>query len=306
MPQKHWSVIINPRSGNFNIQKDFDEINKLFISKGIHADFTLTKHKKHAESIAAELLSKGLTKIAVVGGDGTLNEVVNGIFTSGVPVPSDMTLAMIPVGTGNDWCRTFGIPSDFSKAIELIALGKTIRQDIGKIYFENGKTNYFINVAGVGFDAEVVKKVNNDQIKNRRGKLVYLKNLVLCLIKSKSQHMKNEFDNKILDAEVFSIAIGIGKHNGGGMMPLPNAIVDDGLFDITVIKKISKLDVIIQTKNLFDGTFITHKSVECHRAKYIKLQSTEQVLVEADGESLGKCPCILEIIPKALNVVTGN
>jgi YegS/Rv2252/BmrU family lipid kinase len=303
--QKDWNVIINPNSGNFRLNKNFQVVKDAFASNNITAEFHFTTGRHHAEKISSELLQRGKTSIAVAGGDGTLNEVVNGIFSAGTHRTEETVLCVIPAGTGNDWCKSFGVPSDFCRAVELINEGRMINQDIGKICFGTGSTRYFANAAGFGFDAEVASRVNMEKSKNSNGKLVFLKNLLMSLLKSESRRMRLTVDDETIEEEIFSIAVGIGKYNGGGMMQLPAAVVDDGLFDITIIKKISKLQVIINTKNLYDGTFISHKSVISMKAKKIAIVSEHTVLAETEGEPVGECPCTIEILPDALGVITG-
>src|SRR3989339_54127 len=136
----------------------------------------------------------------------------------------------------------------------------------------------------------------------KSGNILYLKNLLLCLLKSKIVNCEIKIDEEKINAEIFSMSVGIGKYNGGGMMQLPNAVPDDGLLDITLIKKISKFDVMKQTKNLYDGTFIKHPSVALYQGKKVEITSDTPINLELDGESVGHSPISFEILPNALKV----
>ncbi|MGA2824098.1 MAG: diacylglycerol kinase family protein, partial [Bacteroidales bacterium] len=161
IPSDKWLIIVNPNAGIKKGGKDWPLISRLLNSAGISHLCVLTEHRDHANQLAGEFIEEGYRNIAVVGGDGTMNEVVNGIFLQKNVSPSAITLGMIPVGTGNDWCRTFGIPFDYKNAICILKIGKTFLQDVGQIsYFKNQDPiqRYFINIAGMGYDALVAKK----------------------------------------------------------------------------------------------------------------------------------------------------
>ena len=138
------------------------------------------------------------------------------------------------------------------------------------------------------------------------GALLYLYSLVLSLITYKIHNANIKIDEiPKFEAEIFSLSIGIGKYNGGGMMQLPDAITNDGLFDLTIICKITRLDVVKNIKNLYDGSFIKHPSVKTFKAKNIRIESDDAFFLEVDGESLGHSPLTFELKPLALNVISG-
>jgi len=304
-----WLTIVNPNAGTKKGEKDWHQIAKKLRKEDIHFKEIFTVEKGHATSITLENVYKGVRKFMVVGGDGTLNEVVNGIFMqTEIPV-SEFLIAMIPVGTGNDWCRSFEIPFSYKKAIKLIKKGKTRLQDVGKIgyyYTDTPQSRYFVNVAGMGYDAVVAAKTNKDKARGRGGPLVYMKNLFTSLMFYKHSHTEIHIDGQgAIKHKTFSLSVGIGKYNGGGMMQLPDAVVDDGIFNITLIKKLGKFTVMKQVKNLYDGSFINHPKVITFRGRNIKINSSPPISLEADGESLGHSPFSFEIIEKGLRVVTG-
>lgn len=305
-----WMVFVNPHAGTSKGEKDWGKIYELLYGSGIKFDFVFTKHKEHAIALTSKYIKKGFRKFIVVGGDGTLNEVVNGIFFQKDVHTNEFLLAMIPVGTGNDWCRMFNIPFNYKKAVKLIKQCRTFTQDIGKVsYFKNStpKRRYFINVAGMGYDAVVAAKTNKDKEHGKGGVFTYLKNLLTSLIFYKHTKIKIEIDNGIdlCECEAFSLSVGICKYNGGGMKQLPDAVADDGLFDVTLIKKLSKFTVLKEVKNLYDGSFTNHPKVFSFRGKSIQIESKPEINLEADGESLGHSPFQFEIIQGGLRVVVG-
>lgn len=306
-----WLVIVNPNAGRKKGEKDWFTINDHLNNSEIVYESVFTTHKEHAIALTTRFIKKGYRNFIVVGGDGTMNEVVNGIFFQKNVPTSEFLIAMIPVGTGNDWCRMFGIPFKYAEAIDLIRQGNTFIQDIGKVTYYNSATlkrRYFINVAGMGYDAEVAAKTNMDKEKGKSGPFSYLKNLFSSLLFYKYTDTEiiladspESFKNK-----TFSISVGICKYNGGGMKQLPNAIPDDGLLDMTLIKKLGKFTVLKEVKNLYDGSFIKHPKVQTFQSKSFKIASNPSINLEVDGESLGHSPFVFEVVPQSLRVVTAS
>lgn len=309
MNSNKWSVIVNPNAGNKAGEKDLAVIESLLSKAGLEYDIYITKQRFHATELSRELISKGEKKLICVGGDGTLNEICNGVFTQSNCISSEIVLALIPVGMGNDWCRTHKIPLDYKKAIDFIASNNSMLHDVGKVsYSEEGltKSRYFLNVAGMGFDAEVAASVNQLKLtKPTANQWVYLKQLFLCLLKSRPKNIKVSFDNRIIEANIFSLNTGICKYNGGGMIQLPNANPADGLFDLTIIRKLGVIKILMNIHKLFNGKINTIDEVSLHTASKISVECNEPLLLECDGETIGKQPYTFEIIPQAINVITG-
>ncbi len=305
-----WFVIVNPNAGKRKGEKDWLEIAALLNEAGIDFVNVFTEHKNHAVALTRKYIENGYKNIIAVGGDGTLNEVVNGIFSQAhVPV-ADIVLAMIPVGTGNDWCRTFNIPNDYKKAIRVIARRNLFTQDIGSVKYisssGNEKVRYFINMAGMGFDALVAKKTNKQKEAGKSNPFSYAINIFSSLFNYKSTKVTIMLDNEKVETGVFSMSVGICQYNGGGMKQAPGALPDDGLFDLTIIQPIGKFKVIRNVLKLFDGSFTRLPEVSTYRSSKIVIHSNPAMYIEADGESLGHTPFVFSILPRCLNVVTGN
>ena len=307
--EDNWLIIVNPNAGARKGAKDWPQISQYLNEADLPHICVLTEHRDHANRITMEFIEKGFRKIAVVGGDGTMNEVVNGIFMQQAVSTSDILLGMIPVGTGNDWSRMFGIPFDYRGAIEILRKNNTFLQDVGKVqYFkkEEPQVRYFMNIAGMGYDALVAKKANLSKEKGKGGPLSYFLFIFTGLIQYQFVDTVIEIDDQLVyKGEIFSMNVGICKYSGGGMIQVPFAIPDDGLFDITVIKKAPKWMVIRYANKLYDGTLVNLDFVSTFKGKSVRIRATEKLYLEADGESLGNSPFVYEILPKSLRIVTG-
>ena len=304
-----WLVIVNPNAGNGKGKKEWHLISGSLIDKGISFDLKFTSGKGEATQIAAEAIADGRRKIITVGGDGTLNEVLNGVFANGENISREVTLALIPVGTGNDWGRMFAIPLDHEKAAGIIREGKTMLLDVGLITYSDGdntKKRYFINTAGLGFESAVVKRTNVQKDKGRGSKLIYFYSLLLSLLTYKNTRAELIIDGVKTSADIFSVNVGNGIYCGGGMRQTPGALPNDGLLDVTVIKNIGKLEIIRKLKILYDGTILSHPLIDGYKCKNLKVTSDSVIYTEADGESLGHTPAEFSILPSAVNVIYGT
>ncbi len=304
-----WLVIVNPNAGNKKGERDWPEISRLLENSGFRTKVFHTEHMLHAVELTRNGIENGYKNIIVVGGDGTLNEVLNGITSQKKTAIKDIKLGMIMVGTGNDWGRTFNIPAKYKKAINVIKKGKTFFQDIASVsYPEEDKKpkRYFINMAGLGFDGLVAKKTNQMKERGKGGKLAYISNLLLGLFQYRSIKINMIIDGKkVFSGKIFSMIIGIGQYNGGGMMQAPDAVPDDGQFEVSIFKSVSKLRIVVNLYRLYLGT-ISHVSfVKAFKGKNICIESIPpgSILLEVDGESLGKGPYEFQIYPKNLHVI---
>ncbi|MBN1387807.1 MAG: diacylglycerol kinase family lipid kinase [Bacteroidales bacterium] len=305
---REWQVIVNPNAGKKKGQKDWHIISDLLTRYGISFNHFFTEAKHHAIELASNIIDKNNRKILVVGGDGTMNEVVNGAFRQKKIATTDITLGMITVGTGNDWGRMFNIPLDYESAIRVIKKENTFLQDTGVIKFYSGtdvKERYFINIAGLGFDALVTKRSNRQKEKGHSSKALYFWTLLRSLLSYKHTSTSIEIDGEKIKNDTFTISLGIGKYSGGGMMQTPSAIADDGLFELTLVKKMRKGEIIRSLKRLYNGTILDHPKVEGYTGKKIKIDSDPLIHVEVDGESLGHSPIEFDILQRSINIVQG-
>ena len=306
-----WLVVVNPKASVGKSGKDWPIIKQLLVDNEIAFDDVLTEYPRHAiEIVRNAIVEKGYRRIISVGGDGTNNEVINGIFGQDVVPTTDITMAALPIGTGNDWRRTFDIPLEYDEVIKIIKAGHTFAHDIGKLtYYNDGdpKIRYFLNAAGTGLDEMVCNTTNLMKQQGKGGTIRYLISVVKCLLKYKVTHVQIDVDGQqVFDDSILSLSVGNCRFNGGGMMMMPNAIPDDGLFDITVIRKVSIFKFAANVKNIYDGTFIHKlKEVQTFRGKKIRIVSIppHSLKVETEGETLNNSPFDFEILPKTVNMV---
>lgn len=301
-------ILVNPNAGGKKGKKIWKAVSKVLAEKKIQFDYATTHSRGHGIELTREAIANGYRKILVLGGDGTLNEAVNGIFQQDACPTNEITLGIIPVGTGNDLGRMYGIPKDSFKALDIILKNNTFTQDVAKVsFFQNGvKCNrYFANCAGMGYDALVTRKSNLWKDNGYTGIWVYWTNILLSLFQHKCVELEIEVDGvPSMRSKVYSMSVGICKYSGGGVPQLPNAIPDDGLMDMTVVKRINILKILGNLPRLFNGSFIHMKEIKTFQAKSIGVKTvyTKPLYLETDGESLGTSPCDFTLIPKSLNI----
>jgi len=308
MTKSSWVTIVNRAAGGGKTEKEWPRISQLLDQYQVPFEPHFTNRRLHASIIARNKIKEGYSKIIVVGGDGTMNEVINGVFAQGRLQTTEVMLGMISVGTGNDWARMFNIPSDYEGAIQTIKQQKTFIQDAGLVsYRKNGKEwkRYFINIAGMGFGARVVERSNRMKERGKSGPTLYFYNMLLSLLRYKAQKADIEIDGTSYARSIFAMNVGIGKYNGGGMIPLPHAVADDGLYSITLIKKVGKLNLMVNIKRLYNGSIAKHSKVETYMAKSIQIDSSPRLKVETDGETLGHGPVSFQIIPQSVRIISG-
>lgn len=308
--REKWFAIVNPVAGSGKGLADWPLISKLLRDHGIVPDFAFTERKYHAIELAVEAVNDGYRKLIVVGGDGTIHEVVNGIFIQQAVPTTDILIAVVAVGTGNDWIRMFGIPNRYSDAIKAIEAGHSFLQDVGIITYHKSnfrQSRYMANVAGIGFDAAVNKRYNHLKEEGRRGAWLYIWSTFKAVLRYRSTGVKIWVDGRLaVNDLVYSAAIGIGKYNGGGMIQTPEAVADDGLFDVTTIRRLGMLGVIARFKKLYNGKIYHIKQVSLDRGRRIRIESTPEIAVEVDGEALGYSPFEFELVDKAVRVVVAE
>ena len=295
-----WFIIANPISGNRNFSKQWKEIQQLLNNKKIDFSFAFTKFSKHEIELVDTAIQQGFRSIISIGGDGTLHNVVNGIMTQRYAKTSDITIAVIPQGTGNDWIKTYNIPNSVKKAIEIIHKKNIILQDIGVIETEN-RTVFFNNVAGLGYDGYIVNKLKT--LKSF-GSLAYILSGIAGLLLYKKTVFKIIFDDKILETNCLMTVFGICKFSGGGMQFTKNVNSTDGLLDITIAKNLTILDLILNLPKLYSGKIVDHKKLETYKTKAIRVvPKTAKPFIQADGEIIGTGEVHVKIIEKAINFV---
>lgn len=302
-----WFVIVNPVAGSGRGLIDFPQISRLLRNDDIRHDAVFTEHKHHATELTVTAANQGYRRIIVIGGDGTLNEVVNGLFIQKAVEPREMLLAVIAVGTGNDWVRTFGIPQHYSEAIRAIREGRSFLQDVGTVTYTEShytQTRYMANVAGLGFDAYVISTFNHLKMKGYKGGWMYLYSILKSYFRYKSSGARIWVDDEVVFNDLmFSLAIGICKYNGGGVQQLPNALADDGLLDLTIIRPVHWWHIVFRLKKLFNGDIYQIGHVIHAQGRKVRIEAAPSIQLETDGELMGGTPVEVNIRQRAIRVV---
>lgn len=204
----------------------------------------------------------------------------------------------------------FGIPRKYSEAIKAIVAGHYFLQDIGRISYHKAsykQTRYMANVAGVGFDAHVNRQYNHLKQEGKRSRWLYIWCAIKAVMGYSSTGVKMYIDDNLaINDLVYSATVGIGKYNGGGMIQNPEAVADDGLFDITIIRKLPLMRIILNFNALYNGRIFKVPRVLHTRGRNIRIESSPEIAVEVDGEALGYSPFEFDIIDKAVKVVVSD
>ncbi len=292
---KKLKLIANPRAGRGRGKLLIPRIITLLGERGISFDLEFTREPGDAGRIARES-QEGFDVIVAVGGDGTVNEVLQGMTAGAGP------LGIIPAGSGNDFIKSLQIPNDPERAIDVLTRGKTRSIDVGVI---NGRR--FANAVGIGFDA-AVNKASCGINRSKKGFILYLWALVKTLGRFDPVPVTVGMNGSIFSREIFLLTIGNGTTVGGGFKLTPHAVLDDGLLDVTVVDPIRLLPLLWHLPKVFLGTIERATAyAAASRTSGISVESAYDVRVHVDGEVLDGKERRWEItvLPKALTVIVG-
>ncbi|MBQ7812260.1 MAG: hypothetical protein IJ495_06330 [Bacteroidales bacterium] len=317
-----WMAVVNVFAASKKAGSVWKKAAVMLENAGVAYKARFTGGALNATELSRKSASEGYRKFIAVGGDGTIHDVLNGIAeyvesTEGVSF-SDFVLSVIPVGSGNDWVKSFGIPRDIRTAVQLIAEEVTGRQDVVKVCVhdfsdmdaEPVNVSYMANIAGVGLDARVCEIVNRKKEQGKRGRKLYISALLYCIKHRVPVRASIVCDGvEVFDGPYLSIAFGTGRYSGGGMRQTSLAVPDDGLIDVTVIPDIPLMTIAKEVPKLFTGTF--HKvdvltQARCRKVTVIPAKEADAEPAEVDGEVVGRAPVSMEVLEGQLNVVSGH
>ena len=312
-PFSGWVLVVcNPVSGMGRGRERLDKVRQAFSDAGVAYAVETTTRQGDAARLAHSASSAGCSAVVAIGGDGTLFEVVNGVmgFARREVEPdthSPVAVGLVQAGRGSDFGRSVGIPSDVDTACERLLAGRTQRVDLGHVSYTSfsGKprARYFINAAGMGFDAEVTVRANAAP-KALGGTVPYLSSLLTTLIKYRNKRLVVRVDKgEAYQIKANSIVVGNGQYFGGGMKIAPDAQVSDGLFDIVMLGDFGKLDLVRNVPRVYDGSHINHPKVSVQRARQVEVSSPDKLLLQADGEVLGTAPARFTVIEGAIRLI---
>jgi YegS/Rv2252/BmrU family lipid kinase len=267
-----------------------------------------TKGRGHAIELATNAIKSGAGTIIAVGGDGTISEVVNGLFENEQMISREVTLGIIPHGTSSDFRRILNLPVDSEKAAAVIQNGETRMVDVLLVRYTRmdgtPAFRYCLNVTSFGMGGAVAARVNRSS-KPLGGKIAFITATVRTALGFSGIPVRLELDDsQIIEAGITNVAICNGQYHGAGMWISPRASIDDGMIDVTVIRHVSLFDLVKSLPILYNGRIYSHPKIEAHRVKRVKADSKEPALIEIDGEPLGRLPIETSILPKTLRLLT--
>lgn len=316
-----WLVVVNVFAASRKAGSVWKKAAAMLEEANVPYKAMFTGGPDNAIAISRKSCARGYRRFMAVGGDGTVHDVLNGIAEyvySGVDPDvaiSDFTLGVLPVGSGNDWVKSTGVPRDIKGAVDVIAAGRTGLQDVVRVEVLDPSdyasaplsVSYMANVGGVGLDARVCEIVNRKKEQGRRGKKLYVSALLYCIKHRVPIRAKVVCDGKeVFAGRYLSIAFGVGRYSGGGMRQTPLAELGDGLLDITVIPDIPIWTIAKEVPRLFTGTF--------HKVDVLTMAKCREVLVlpdgeadaepaEVDGEVVGRAPVRMTVLDEKIRVV---
>ena len=308
---RHPFFVVNPHSANGSTWRDWPAIAELARQNLPNMSVGFTSEPYDAPEITREALRKGADLIVSVGGDGTLNEVVNGFFEDGAPVNPEAVLGVLSRGTGGDFRRTLGlarcIGKDIPTAVKSLSACRQSPCDVGLLTYtdERGRTQqrYFINITSFGIGGEVDFEVNRAS-KALGGKASFLLGSVRASLRYRNRDVRVVLDGReIYNGAAYNIAVCNGRYFGGGMMIAPDAQIDDGLFDVVVCGDFHFGDALKLGRTVYSGTHLKHPKITVFRGKRVEAYSDERVLLDVDGEQPGRLNAEFDILPSAIQVL---
>ncbi len=292
--------LVNPASAGGSTGKRWPEIAHRAAALGLAGDAFISEEPGQLVSLAADAVRGGAELLVVVGGDGSVNEVVNGIAEA-----EDVELAVIPRGTGWDFVRTYDIPRDLDAAVA-IALNGAVREiDLGLVSYRtwagaDGRA-YFANVASAGISGAIAQRAN-EASKALGGKISYYWATLAVFARWQTGEMRLSVDDEIRGGKMIDVVVANGRYLGGGMMMCPDAEPDDGQFDVLLIGDVTKRDLLFVLPKTYRGKHLPHPRLEILRGRVITVDADEPLPIELDGEQPGTTPARFEVVPHALRL----
>jgi YegS/Rv2252/BmrU family lipid kinase len=303
------AFIVNPHAGNGSTGLNWPVIKALARDRLGPFEAYMTGGIGEAVMLAKNAVSEKVGLLVCVGGDGTLNEVVNGIMMHEASVRSDLALGFIPNGTGCDFIRTVSIPQDLEQAVDLIAAGTVRTIDLGVLFFRDDdgheRRRYFHNITSFGLGGEVARRVNRTT-KALGPFISFMWATLISIFLFGKKKIRIRVD-KGFEQElwVWNVAVANGQYHGGGMWVAPGASVCDGLLNVAVIGDLTIPEIFLNLPKLYNGKINDIEKVSTLVGEKVEASSSQQVLLDVDGEQPGMLPIVIGIMPDVLKIITG-
>jgi len=302
------AFIVNPHAGNGVTGSNWPFIEALARDRLGHFETYMTQKPGDASMFAKAAVAKEAGLVVCMGGDGTLNEVINGIMMHEESIRSDVTLGFVPNGTGCDFVRTVPIPQNMEHALNLIAAGPVRSIDLGKLFFRNHEgcecLRYFHNITSFGLGGEVAQRVNRTS-KALGPFISFLWATLISIFLYGKKRIRIRIDNDFeQEFNIWNVAVANGRYHGGGMRVAPDASVYDGLLNVTVIGDLTIPEIFLNLPKLYNGRIYDIDKVVIFTGEKIEAFSDQQVLLDVDGEQPGMMPIAINMVPGALKIIT--
>ena len=298
--------VVNKTAGGGRAGKVWEKVHKLIDREIGDTEFAYTDSQGHGMILAADALKDGYEMIVAVGGDGTINEVVNGFFEDGHPLVDNPVLGLLPAGTAGDFVRSLQFPKPFQERIKRLMGKKTRRVDIGKVKYQSldglDLERYFVNIAGCGLPGELVDEIRKVP-RAYGGKVAYLMGLVKALRSHRNADLTLIIDNcEPIEKKSLCTVVANGQYFGSGMHIAPDAIIDDGWLDVVLIGDVGISELVRRIPQIYWGNIRNHPQVEVYRAKTLQVSAEDRVLLDMDGEQQGVLPATYSVLSKGLRL----
>lgn len=300
--------IVNPKSASGKTGRIWPGIQR-FLTENYEHEFEVvyTEGPLHATDLARNGIQHGWECLVSVGGDGTLNEVLNGFFQDDRLIRARVVLGLLEIGTGADFIKSFYGQQDFQTQITRMKDARPRKIDVGRADFFSldGEpvTRYFINILDFGIGGAVVERVNRST-KRLGGRISFLWNILATLSVYQNKTIRYCLDQGKWESRTLNnFIVANGRYFGGGLCPAPHAQLDDGLFDIVLFGNIGRLEAMTNLSSLRQGTHLENPKISTARARHIEATSEEAVFIDMDGEFVGQLPIKVSILPEVLPVL---
>ncbi|HZQ81249.1 MAG TPA: diacylglycerol kinase family protein [Gaiellaceae bacterium] len=293
--------LVNPASDNGSTGKRWPELARRASALGLEGETRFSERPGHLIELARAAVDDGATLVVAVGGDGTLNEVVNGI------AQRDVDLATIPLGTGMDFVRTYGIPTRFDDAVRVALDGTPRTIDAGRVHYRTWAgepaERWYANVGSVGMSGAVAQRANS-MSKALGGKATFFYALTRVFLEWQNTEVTVTLDGAERRGRMHDVIVANGRWHGGGMKLAPDAEPDDGVFEVVLIGDVSKVDFLTTAPKIYKGTHVHHPKVEVLRSPRVQVDAPATLPIELDGEQVGTTPVTFEVVSGALRIRT--
>lgn len=302
MNNQTFFFIINPHSGGQKAKRNWPKLQTALQKQNIDFDYSFTEGKNHATTIVQQALIKGFRRFVVAGGDGTVNEVVNGIFKQQDIATHECVITVLPWGTGNDWAAYYQIPKNIDSFINMLKQAKTTTQDIGQVSYQKDnqeQLHYFMNFVGTGFDSYLLEKMENAGGQ----RLKYFYYVLKCLHSFTGKTLQVQSTENNFEKSAMMMMCCLGKFGGAGMKFAPDADASDGLFNNVLLADMPFLKRLFSLAYLFNGKINQHKSVTAWQSASLSISNKSPMKFQCDGELVGELPITINQRENAIQVL---